>query len=612
MASWEKLYRYDSKTWKYVLKDVVKENQTSPNWIIYVRVSTDKQVSDGNWLESQEKKCREFAKLKNINIVAPVFVDWWVSWASEQKDWLEKAIKFLENANKKDLTVPFLICTEISRITRMEQTEKSHFLIYRIRKTGARIFLANSWKEVWDDLETDIWIAIAKNERLLTKERTINGLKAKMWAWDYPFQLPPGYDRYQERINWKKESRIKIVEPEATIVKEWLEMYASGTISTPTELLNYFKKSGITTKGYHWKKSNEMQLWNSYASNMLETNRLYFYAGYIIYPPYEIFEPIPANHPAIISLSTVNRIIERIEWRWPLKSWIRKDINKLFPLRGLLFCPNCWYALTWWTTKWHGWLYDYYGCKHSWCKWNCNIDANLVHDEYKKLLETIQPKPSIIKLMEAVLKDEIKIKEEELSNGNKKILERIKEIDMKIEWLKNRFDSLSNERLKKQTENEWAELESEKEHLNRIQDNSTVWENDIKIIFDRVKTILTDPVAIWRLWSLELKHLQAKVYFWDKIYYKKNEGFLTPHLSALYKALVSVSDVNFLNGALKQEKFKPICKDFFDYLLRTRYITGKFYDSLQNEMNTCPKLKESILKNNLLIGRIPIKYIMNN
>ena len=58
--------------------------------------------------------------------------------------------------------------------------------------------------------------------------------------------------------------------------------------------------------------------------------------------------------------------------------------------------------------------------------------------------------------------------------------------------------------------------------------------------------------------------------------------------------------------------FKPICKDFFGYLLETRYITGKFYDSLQNEMNMCPKLKESILKNNLLIGRIPIKYIMNN
>jgi hypothetical protein len=48
---------------------------------------------------------------------------------------------------------------------------------------------------------------------------------------------------------------------------------------------------------------------------MLETNRLYFYAGYIIYPPYDIFEPIPANHPAIISLSTVNQIIERLEGR---------------------------------------------------------------------------------------------------------------------------------------------------------------------------------------------------------------------------------------------------------------------------------------------------------
>ena len=62
MASWEKLYRFDNRAWKYVLKDVVKENQTSPNWIIYVRVSTDKQMTDGNWLESQEKKMSGFCK----------------------------------------------------------------------------------------------------------------------------------------------------------------------------------------------------------------------------------------------------------------------------------------------------------------------------------------------------------------------------------------------------------------------------------------------------------------------------------------------------------------------------------------------------------------------
>ena len=549
MASWEKLYGYDSKTWKYVLKDVVKENLTSPNGIIYVRVSTDKQISDGNWLESQEKKCREFAKLKNINIVAPVFVDWWVSWASEQKDWLERAIKFLEDANKKDLTVSFLICTEISRITRMEQTEKSHFLLYRIRRTWARIFLANTWKEAWDDLETDIWIAIAKNERLLTRERTINWLKAKMRAWDYIFQLPPWYDRYQERINWKKESRIKIVEPEASIVKEWLEMYASGTLSSQTELLNFFKKAGLSSKGYHGKKSNEMQLWNSYAANMLEINRLYFYAGYIIYPQYGIFEPIPANHPAIISLSTVNQIIERVENRWPLRNWIRKDINRLFPLRWILFCPDCGYPLTWWTTKWHWGLYDYYWCKHDWCKGNCNISADLIHSEYEKMLKTIQPKPSVIKLMESILNEEIENKNKELSNGNKKLQKRIEEINIKIEQLKSRFDNLCNDRLKKQTEQEWVELESEKEHLFRIQENAEIWDNDIKIIYDRVKTILTDPIAIWKLGSIELKHLQAKVYFWEKIYYKKNEGFLTPQLSALYKALASISDSKILHGA---------------------------------------------------------------
>ena len=35
----------------------------------------------------------------------------------------------------------------------------------------------------------------------------------------------------------------------------------------------------------------------------------------------------------------------------------------------------------------------------------------------------------------------------------------------------------------------------------------------------------------------------------QKNYHKKNEGFLTHHLSALYKILVSVSEQNILNGA---------------------------------------------------------------
>ena len=78
------------------------------------------------------------------------------------------------------------------------------------------------------------------------------------------------------------------------------------------------------------------------------------------------------------------------------------------------------------------------------------------------------------------------------------------------------------------------------------------------------------------------------------------------------KALPSILDPKILNGALKQWNFKPIYKDFFDYMLRTRYITGKFYDSLKQEMDSNKQLKESILTNNLLIGRIPIQYIMNN
>ena len=81
-----------------------------------------------------------------------------------------------------------------------------------------------------------------------------------------------------------------------------------------------------------------------------------------------------------------------------------------------------------------------------------------------------------------------------------------------------------------------------------MKDNTLTW-NDFNILYDRVKTMITDPVAIRKVWSLQLKILEAWVLFGGKIYYKKNEGFQTPQISVLHAIISGVSTPLVSSGA---------------------------------------------------------------
>jgi len=45
---------------------------------------------------------------------------------------------------------------------------------------------------------------------------------------------------------------------------------------------------------------------------MFEIERLYFYAGWILYPNYGVTDPVEAIHTPLISLSTVHKILKRL------------------------------------------------------------------------------------------------------------------------------------------------------------------------------------------------------------------------------------------------------------------------------------------------------------
>ena len=66
--------------------------------------------------------------------------------------------------------------------------------------------------------------------------------------------------------------------------------------------------------------------------------RLYFYAGKIIYPNYEIFESIKGMHDALINEETMKRIFQRLkEARRPHVMEAKHDKNNRI-LTSMLFC----------------------------------------------------------------------------------------------------------------------------------------------------------------------------------------------------------------------------------------------------------------------------------
>jgi hypothetical protein len=76
----------------------------------------------------------------------------------------------------------------------------------------------------------------------------------------------------------------------------------------------------------------------------LDTWKLYVYAGYLIYPDWDINELVEGKHPQIITLDIVDKIIRRLEKDKPTTSLRKKKYDTdlyEYPLKRILLCPEC-------------------------------------------------------------------------------------------------------------------------------------------------------------------------------------------------------------------------------------------------------------------------------
>jgi site-specific DNA recombinase len=548
-----KKYNFDLEKWEYIEKKQYVESKANPVAIIYVRVSDQKQVDEWNGLESQEATCRRWAESKGIKILE-VFSDGGKSGADMSRKWLSDAIEYLKKENAKHPRVSYFLCTEVSRISRSEDTTQTGELKKRIESTGVTIITTYTGRNISsinvnDSFITDIDIAIAKSERLRIRERSLNGSKAKLLSWYWIFDVPAGYERTHVK-NWTKtEKLLQKVEPQASIIKEWLEMFANGVLINQSQLLQYFNDRKLKSN-YH--SPNPWKLTLTFIKRLFEVEKLYFYAGYILYPNpnYGVTKPVEAVHMPLITLSTANKILKRLKQKWWLKAWPRKDTSDLYPLRWMICCPYCNYSMTARPSKgWTGKIYHYYGCNRKDCKQKENINVEDMHRDFESLLATLTPKKGVLNLLDGILQETINEKNKVEKSMIQSKQRRIQEIDIQIEEFPTIISKLTRIEVIQKIEEKRANLEQEKEILENEVTDKGLNEKDFTILYSTIKNLIEDPLSIWELWSTELKMLLVSVLFWWKLYYKKNEGYQTPHISALYRILDHLNDGKVTSGA---------------------------------------------------------------
>ena len=269
---------------------------TKPKALIYCRVSSDRQVREGHGLEGQESRCRRYAQDHGYEVVA-VFRDEGVSGGVIEREGMQTLLDFLEE-NKGQEEVVVLI----DDIKRLARDLIGHFTLRKsIQSRGGRLEspshrFGSGPEEVFME---SIFAATAELERNQNRKQVRNRMQARLEAGYWPFYPPPGYTFAKVAGHGKL---LVPKEPEASIIREALEGFASGRFPTQVDMQRFLQSKDFTPRRDRGKGM-------TYPEQVRRLLAQEVYTGVIRYPPWNV-TPRQGHHEPLISSETYRHEIQ--------------------------------------------------------------------------------------------------------------------------------------------------------------------------------------------------------------------------------------------------------------------------------------------------------------
>ncbi len=267
--------------------------------IIYCRVSSKKQVENGNGLDSQEQACRAWAR-NNGHEVEKVFVELGISGETDKRPAYIEMLQFLMRNRNGYIVLAY----DINRFAR----NAALYGVFRqdMKKIGHNVQTLTLHIEDTPESELieNVAASVAQYERQKNQARTIVNIGENLKQGYWVMSSSAGLKR--ERRN----GRIHQVrnEPTATFLQEALEGFASGRFPTQTAVKEYLERCIILNE---YGKPIPITL--NFVKNLLTNEK---YTGWFAYKnknwdiPYQRWKIDP-----IISIETFKAIQDRLKGR---------------------------------------------------------------------------------------------------------------------------------------------------------------------------------------------------------------------------------------------------------------------------------------------------------
>ncbi len=513
--------------------------------LIYCRVSSERQKNDGHGLDSQEHRCREYARTKGYEIER-VFRDSF----SGGGDFMNRPAmrSLLDYADKNRHKKYVVIFDDLKRFARDTIFHWNLRREFRARELKPECLNYNFDDSPEGAFVETIFAAQGQLEREQNKRQVIQKQKARLEKGYWPFYPPPGYVQKKDPIHGKL---LVSTEPEATTIREALEKYASGELYEQMDVLRF-----LVSKNYYGKRKGK----KPYVEDVKRLLMRSIYAGYVEYLPWEVSRR-KGHHKPLISLETFEKIQKKLLGK--VRTQTRKDANPDFPLRGFVLCEHCRkpYTASW--SRGRNAKFGYYRCASVSCLMrNKGVPKSVIEGSFGAILRHIKPKPGVLELTKAITLDIWNEKVGEVKKREEKDKNRLKEILGEVDGFMDRVSKSKKETLIQEYEQQIERLSEERKVLEeRINGTQQKLSISFETALEKVFEILKNPHTQWEKEDLSEKRLIFKIIFESKLAYDPQNGFGTAELSLPLRVFKQVIDPNVQD--VEMAGVEPASNEFF-------------------------------------------------
>lgn len=410
---------------------------------LYIRVSTDEQADKGYSQRDQEERLKRYCSQNNL-IVGNVIYEDHSAKSFNRPEWK----KLLTELKKKGSRTNVILFTKWDRFSR--NAGDAYQMISILSKLGVDL----------QAVEQPLDLSIPENKMMLAiylaapevenDRRALNvfyGMRRAVKEGRVMGKAPFGY---ANKITENGKKYIAIKEPEATKMKWAFNELAKGiyTSNSIRTKINESLRKGVSRTSFHIAIRNPI------------------YCGKVFVPKHKDEEScfVDGQHEPLISEELFDKVQEILDGKKrPQRPNTKITVQKNFPLRGFLICPNCGKTVTASASKGRSNRYYYYHC-NSICGFRER--AEIVNKVFEDGLMTLEMNAPVKKYLKKLLTENYKNFINDPLKEKKKISDEIDILNNKLSFARNKFLSEIID------DDEYLEIKREcKEQITKLEEN---------------------------------------------------------------------------------------------------------------------------------------------